>query len=1010
MKTIRLIKILLLVFAVLAGINVLFSFLATQSNNERLRAYESWRLFIMAGHELRTASLELTRLARAFIVMGMEPQLEQYWEELLVTDRLGIVRQMFIDNEASPFEVYLLDTALTYQARLRTMDALAIEARLSGNYELALEISYGSEYTAYGVAFVNVLYDLVAATVSRTQKMVEASEAHAISFERLASAAAIAFGLFSIGGMIVMLQSVKAALRREREAVEKTRKAEESIRLIVDAAPMAISLYDKDLNIIECNEESLKMFGRTINLESIGPSTTMPRYQPDGRSSSEMLEALLNQAFQEGSAHAELILLRPDGTPRPTEIIWARVIYKDEQVVAEYVHDLTLVKAAMEKEHAVNEMSRIFHESSPVILNTWDDTYKLVSTSKQAVEMFDLSSQEEYIERFMDLSPEYQPNGEKSSEEIHYHIKRAFHEGKRLQFEWMHQTLNEEPIPTEITLARFKRQDRYMLASYTVDLRPVKAAEALTRKLLDNSPMIMEFWDEHNNMLDCNRKMLEVFGVSSKAKVIERFYDFTPECQPCGTPSQEKNFQMIQQAMIKGSSRSEWLFILPNGEELPLESTWVFIMHQDKPRIIVYSHDLRPIKQETQKVIAEMQRRKVAEDESQAKTRFLARMSHEIRTPMNAVLGIAGIQVQKQGHPPETGEAFLHIYNSATLLLNIINEILDLSEVEAGKVKILAAPYDTPSLIVDTVQLNLIYIGRKKIDFRINIDERLPICLIGDEIRIKQVLNNLLSNAIKYTPAGAVTLSLKVEEAPEAGDIVLVIEVSDSGQGMYKEQLDRLFNEYDRFNVRKNRDIEGSGLGMPITYSLIKLMRGDLNVESEPGKGSTFTVRLPQKPYGKDLLGKEAAEKLQNMESAHLLLKKAPVLSLEVMPYGRVLAVDDVDINLYVIEGMLAPYEIRVDTAGSGPEAIAKISRGEVYDIIFMDHMMPGMDGLEAAKIMQSMGYMHPIVALTANALNDTKEMFMKNGFSGFISKPIGLNELDACLTRFIRDKHLTQD
>jgi len=780
---------------------------------------------------------------------------------------------------------------------------------------------------------------------------------------------------------------------------------EERNRLILDAVPMAISIYDKNMNIIDYNQESLAMFGLSDKLEYKELAATMAPLQENNRDSLEVLEEMFKKALREGYARTELLCRKVDGTLMPGEVVWVRVRYKDDYIIIEYVNDLTEVKSAIRKEREAHEMNEIFLNFSPFVMNIWDDNYNLISTSQQAVEMFGLSGADQYIHRFSDLSPKYQPCGTPSNKMSVSFLLKAFKEG-RASFEWMHQTLSGEPLPTEVTLARFTRNGRHMLAAYTADLRPVKAAEEFGRRLLDNSPMFMEFWDTDNNLLDCNRKMLEVFGVDSREEFKERFYDFALANQPCGLTAEEKNMAMIQQAIKHGRSRSEWTFLLPGGEELPAETTWVHITHQGKPMIIVYSQDLRPIKQETERMLDEMRRRETAEDESKAKTRFLARMSHEIRTPMNAVLGIAGIQLNRSGHPPETAEAFSHIFTSATLLLNIINDILDLSKVEAGKMEITPAAYDMPSLIVDTVQLNIMYLGSKKIEFKLSVDPMLPVYLIGDELRIKQILNNLLSNAFKYTQEGRVSLSFSFEQSDKEGEIILAIVVSDTGYGMNAEQIGRLSDEFYRSDMRKNRSIEGTGLGMPIAYSLIKLMNGDISVESEPGKGSTFIVRLPQKFYGDEVLGKEAAQNLQNLELVRKALKKMAKVDQHAMPYGRVLVVDDVEANLYVVEGILDAYEIKVETAESGIKAVEKIQSGELYDIIFMDHMMPEMDGIQAVKIIRDMGYNRPIVALTANALKDAAEMFINNGFSGFISKPIDINQLDGYLTRFIRDVH----
>jgi len=224
---------------------------------------------------------------------------------------------------------------------------------------------------------------------------------------------------------------------------------------------------------------------------------------------------------------------------------------------------------------------------------------------------------------------------------------------------------------------------------------------------------------------------------------------------------------------------------------------------------------------------------------------------------------------------------------------------------------------------------------------------------------------------------------------------------------MTQEQIDNLFDiEFTRFNLATNRAIEGSGLGMSIAHSLIRMMGGDIIVTSEIGKGSIFTVTIPQKVQGGEVLGKESVANLQNLELAQRSFRKTARLNREPMPYGRVLVVDDVESNLYVAKSMLLPYKIAVETVESGFQAISRVQDGEVYDIIFMDHMMPDMDGVETTKILRDMGYDEPIVALTANAIRGAMEMFLANGFSGFISKPIDVNQLDSYLVRFIRDKH----
>ena len=395
-----------------------------------------------------------------------------------------------------------------------------------------------------------------------------------------------------------------------------------------------------------------------------------------------------------------------------------------------------------------------------------------------------------------------------------------------------------------------------------------------------------------------------------------------------------------------------------------------------------------------------------AEDANNAKSAFLAKMSHEIRTPMNVILGVTEIQLQEETISPAIRESYMMIYNSGNLLLGIINDILDLSKIEAGKMELVPAKYELASLINDTVQLNIMRNKSKQIKFELDIDENVPLELIGDEIRIKQILNNLLSNAFKYTDKGEVKLLISADKGEGDDYAVLIFEISDTGQGMTQEQASRLFvTEYIRFNLEANRAVEGTGLGINITNHLVQMMDGKISVESELGKGTKFTVRLPQKRVDSRILGKEHAENLMQLRIQDSSRSKRVQFVREYMPYGNVLIVDDVETNLHVTRGLMAPYGLSIELVSSGYDAIEKIKNGKVYDIIFMDHMMPGMDGIEATKIIRELGYTQPVVALTANALIGQVKVFLDNGFNDFVSKPIDIRQLNNILNKLIRDK-----
>jgi len=325
-----------------------------------------------------------------------------------------------------------------------------------------------------------------------------------------------------------------------------------------------------------------------------------------------------------------------------------------------------------------------------------------------------------------------------------------------------------------------------------------------------------------------------------------------------------------------------------------------------------------------------------------------------------------------------------------------------MSKIEAGVMDITPVEYRVENMLNDTIQLNIIRIESKPLDFKIYIGEDTPVVLVGDEMRIVQVMNNLLSNAFKYTESGTVSIWIDTEPGLNEDDVTLVMSIKDTGRGMTKTQLEGLFEEYSRYE--SNNLTEGTGLGLAITKQLILLMDGEINVESEPGVGSTFIVRIPQKKIGSEVLGKQVAENI-NTHSYSSIKRERRTIIRDIMPYGRVLVVDDVETNRYVAAGLLKMFRLMIDTAASGREAIEKVKNGNVYDVIFMDHMMPEMDGIEALNHLRAMGYTQPVVALTANVVAGKSEVFLRSGFEDFIAKPIDIRILTAVLNKYIRDK-----
>jgi signal transduction histidine kinase/ActR/RegA family two-component response regulator len=531
--------------------------------------------------------------------------------------------------------------------------------------------------------------------------------------------------------------------------------------------------------------------------------------------------------------------------------------------------------------------------------------------------------------------------------------------------------------------------------------------------MLDATPLGAIYWDRNLRCVDCNEESVRLFGAKDKKEYLDKFMDLSPEYQPDGIPSKVKAIKKKKKAFDEGYCRFEWLHQKFDGEPIPCDVILIRVEYEGDYSVLAYTRDIRELKQMMKKIEERDSQLeaalKAAQDANTAKSKFLANMSHEIRTPMNVIMGVTESYLQNENIPRDIQDGFEKIYNSGELLLHLVNDILDLSKNDAGKLELIPVKYETSSLINDAAQMNTIRFQHKPIRFNLLVSEDIPQELIGDELRIKQILNNLLSNAFKYTNSGEITLSFTVEKPSReaAAETELIIRVSDTGQGMTEEQIKVLFDEYTRFNTESNRKISGTGLGMAITHNLVSLMNGKLTVESSPRKGTVITARIPQKIAGSGTLGEKTAEKLEALNFTATSRKKNRKLVREPMPYGRVLIVDDMKSNLDVAVLLLSPYQLQIDIVESGAEAIALIKHGKEYDIIFMDHMMPDMDGIETTQQIRALGYKQPIFALTANAVVGQQDKFLKNGFDGYISKPIDVRQLNDSLNKFIRDKYL---
>ena len=373
-----------------------------------------------------------------------------------------------------------------------------------------------------------------------------------------------------------------------------------------------------------------------------------------------------------------------------------------------------------------------------------------------------------------------------------------------------------------------------------------------------------------------------------------------------------------------------------------------------------------------------------AEKANRAKTEFLSSISHEIRTPLNAIVGLSEI-INKTDDVKEIHEDSKDVVNASYTLLEIVNSILDISKIEAGKMEIVKVNYNPRDEIQKLAKLLETRIGSKDLKLYVEIDNNLPNVLYGDLNKVKQIISNLLSNAIKYTESGRVDLKVVVENTDKICNLEIM--VKDTGRGIKEEQLSHLFTKFDRLEADKNTSIEGTGLGLAITKSLVEMLGGTINVESTYGVGSVFSVTIPE----------EISDAVLETTETESITKYNGVTSL---------IVDDSKLNLKVAEKILSEYGLTSETVLSGDECIEKIKRGNNYDIIFMDIMMPNKGGVETLKELKSLpNFNTPVVALTADAMEGQKEAYLSAGFIAYLSKPIDRQELESFLKKELKDK-----
>jgi len=676
---------------------------------------------------------------------------------------------------------------------------------------------------------------------------------------------------------------------------------------------------------------------------------------------------------------------------------------------------------------------KLMFDSMPYTCHLWNVELNMLDCNDASMKMFKVDNKENFKKRFFEFSPEYQPDGSISSKKALMCLRRAFEEGV-CAFDWLHNASDGTPIPCKITAVRVKGNNEYFVVAHVIDMTDHDAmikqiqrkdhllhtvnciAEILLQSSLEDFTENMYFcmgmmadavgadriyiWENHieNGELYCT----QIFEWSEKAEPQQgnehtinlSYRDNIPEWEQVLSEGKCINGQVrnMSPALIEqlAGQGIKSIFIAP---VFLLDEFWGFIGFDDCHKERVFSDSEVSILRSAGLLIANSMLKsdmtlqlKEALEEARvaniAKSKFLSNMSHEIRTPMNAIIGMGEIL----SHEPLSGRQMGYVHDiivSSKSLLDIINTILDFSKIESGKFELNYVDYSLRQL-VDNVTSMFAYVAHDKgLKFIVKVQDDLPEYLYGDDLRLRQALTNICGNAIKFTEKGCVKLTIK------ASNDKLLFTVEDTGMGIRKEDLPKLFNAFEQVNKAKSRSVVGTGLGLSICKSFVEMMGGEIIVESEYGFGSAFTIILP--------IVKGNAENIRKTETAI----KEHLISA---PDAKILVTDDNEFNLKVASGLLNFMEIEPETADSGDKAIEFIKKND-YDIVFMDHMMPEKDGIETVHEIRKLGGKYKkltIIALTANAVTGARKMFLENGFSDYISKPINADELQDIVQKYL--------
>ena len=771
----------------------------------------------------------------------------------------------------------------------------------------------------------------------------------------------------------------KTSVVSAEEAQVLVREADERTKIMLDSTPLSVSLIDRNNKIVDCNKEAERLFRVSSKQEYIDRFFEFaPDYQPDGQKSLEKAYGFIKKAFDEGYTNVEWNHLI-NGEIVPCEVILVRVKYYDDYIVAGYTRDLRELKASITKMREADERAQILFDTAPLASFMFDKNSNILDCNQEIVNLFGIPDKNFYLHRFRELTPEYQPCGTRSSEMIAENNRIAFEKGYH-RFEWMYQKPNGDPLPTEMTLVRVKYLSEYVMAGYIRDLTEQKAAEQLTKIVTEKTSTLTAIFDSTPDMMFCKDVNL-LFTECNKA--MENYFNIRkpdiagkPEAEALKIPpviaeqllAVDRKVLSERQAVI-----SEELVKSSDGKMINFEMIRSPLIQEGE--VIGLVGMARDITQ--RKEMARQQAE--AEAASKAKSSFLATMSHEMRTPMNAIIGMTSIG-KNADNTERKDYALDKIEDAATHLLGVINDVLDMSKIEANKLELSPIEFNIERMLQKIINIINFRMDEKHQNLTVNIDKNIPRFVVGDDHRLTQIIMNLLSNAAKFSPEqGEIGLNLSLA-GEEDGICELRITVSDKGIGMTPEQQAKLFGAFQQADSGITRKFGGTGLGLSISKHIVELMGGEIWVESESEKGSKFIFTIKVGRGKKSLASMLAAGiKRDNM---------------------RVLVVDDESEVCVYFKDLFAQLVIDCDSATDGFEACRFIEESGSYDIYFVDWRMPGMDGIELTRKIKAHDKERPSVVVMISSADWTaiKEVAIDAGVSKYLLKPLFSSAIMDCV------------